>query len=492
MIAFTVILLAVVEVLDITIVSVALLNMKGSLGASPNQITWTITVYVVTAAICMPLVGLLSKQFGRRNLLLFSALGFGGASFLCGLATNLTAMIIFRGLQGVFGALLPALAQSTLLETFPGKEANKAMALFGVGIMLGPILGPILGGVIVDHMGWRWIFYINIPICLLASVLTYKYIKQPKLSKQKIDWIGLGLLASGVGSLQYILDKGNEVNWFSSNIIVVSTTFSVLTLFLFIYRGMSQQNNVINFALFKDKNFIISSVVMLLFCGILLGTMSWLPLWLEIFMHYPATTVGLVLIPRGLFCLLAMMFSPLLLKFIDGRLLIVIASICYILGCLLSAHFDLLQGEYTIFWPNSLKGIACGLFFVPITGLAYQTVHKRDIDGASGLLNFGRSLGGSIGVAIFSTVMSQETQVNWHVLVQHLNPFNPAYYRYLEAHHLSKAMPDLHARLGILISNQANMIAFNDANYLFAFLSVLIIPLTFCLHKSKGQALMAH
>ena len=492
MIAFTVILLAVVEILDITIVSVALLSMKGALSASPSQITWTITVYVVTAAICMPLVGLLSKQFGRRNLLLFSALGFGFASFLCGLATNLMAMILFRGLQGIFGAFLPALAQSTLLETFPGKEANKAMALFGVGIMLGPILGPILGGIIVDHLGWRWIFFINIPICLLASVLTLKFIKQSKVTTQKIDWVGLGLLALGVGALQYILDNGNALNWFSSNSILIGTTLSVVAVCLFISRGLAQQHNVVNFKFFRDKNFMLSSLAMLLFCGILLGTMSWLPLWLEIFMHYPATTVGVVLIPRGLFCLITMMLSPMLLKWIEGRILIIIASLLYMAGCIMSAHFNLLQGEYSVFWPNTLKGIACGLFFVPITGLAYQSINNRDLDGASGLFNFSRSIGCSIGVAIFSTIVTREAQINWHTLVQHINPFSQNYYHYLAANHLTQSMPDLHARLGVLVSNQANMIAFNDANLFFGFLCLLMIPLVIFIRKPENTMLMAH
>lgn len=492
MISFTVILLAVVEVLDITIVSVALLNMKGALGASPNQITWTITIYVVTAAICMPLVGLLSKQFGRRNLLLISAMGFGFSSFLCGLATNLTTMIVFRGLQGIFGALLPALAQSTLLMTFSGKEANKAMALFGVGIMVGPILGPILGGVIVDHFGWRWIFFINIPICIVACILTWKFIDQPKVSQQKMDWAGLGLLALAVGALQYILDKGNEVNWFSAHSMLISACVSVLAFYLFIVRGVHQKNNVINFALFKDKNFVLSSLAMLIFCGILLGTMSWLPLWLEIFLHYPATTAGFVMLPRGLFCLVAMFFSPMILNYMDGRKLIVIASVLYMIGCIMSAHFDLLQGQYTVFWPNALKGISCGLFFVPITGLAYQNIKKADIDGAAGLFNFARSIGGSIGVAIFGTIITRQTQVNWHRLGEYLNPFSQTYATYLSANHLTNTMPDLHARLGMLLNDQASMIAFNDANIVFAFLCALLIPLVFCIDRTTRRELMMH
>jgi DHA2 family multidrug resistance protein len=181
MIAFTVVLLAIVEVLDITIVAVALLNMKGALSASPNQITWTITVYVVSAAIFMPLTGFLSKKFGRKQLLIASALGFGFASLLCGFAGNLGEIIVFRALQGVFGALLPSLAQSTLVDTFKGKDLNKAMALFGVGIMLGPILGPILGGYITDYMGWRWIFFVNVPVCIIAAYMAYKVLPKSKI-----------------------------------------------------------------------------------------------------------------------------------------------------------------------------------------------------------------------------------------------------------------------------------------------------------------------
>lgn len=488
MIAFTVILLAVVEVLDITIVSVALLNMKGALSASPDQITWTITVYVIAAAIFMPLTGFLTKRFGRRRLLFWSALGFAAASFLCGLAQTLTQMILFRGLQGAFGALLPTLAQSTLLDTFRGEEANKAMAFFGVGIMLAPILGPILGGYITDTVSWRWIFFINVPICLIAAALTLLFLVETPIQKVKTDWVGLLLLALSIGSMQYILDKGNDTGWFSSHWLLGVAVFSLLAWFFFLLRGIGRKAHVINFAIFKDKNYTLSCLAMLIYCGVLLGAYSWLPLWLEIFMHYPAMTVGLVLIPRGVACLLGMFLMPTLLKWLDARLLVIIACIAYAAGSYLMVHFNLTISPETLLWPNVLQGLATGFFFVPLTALAYQTLSPAYLDEASGLFNFFRSLGSSIGVALFSTIMAVMAQRSWNTLGQYITPFNSRLLHWLSLQGYSIQSPIAYQQLGQLLTQQTNMIAFNDGSYLFTFLVLLLVPVVLFMDRQVGAA----
>ncbi len=477
MIAFTVILLAIVEVLDMTIVSVAMLDMKGALAASPTEITWTITVYVVSSAIFMPLTGFVTKSVGRKRLLLFSSMSFGLASALCGLSTSLTQIVIFRGLQGVFGAFLPAVAQATLLETFPGKERNKAMALFGVGIMLAPILGPILGGYITDHWGWRWIFYINVPVCLIAVLLTTRYINDTQRIKQTIDWSGLTLLAIGVGSIQYVLDTGNEKGWFGSHLIQLFSTIGILGVFFFILRGIGNEKNIVDFQVFKDRNYVLSCIAMFIYCAAMIGSFSWLPLWMEIFLGYPASTAGLILAPRGAACLLVILLTPVVLKYLDARISIVIAALLYFAGTYLMTGYNLQVSPANLFWPNILQGIGTGFFFVPLTSLAYQSLNANSMDTASGLFNFFRSVGASVGVALFSTIMSTQGQKLWNTLGGYINPFSQALNNWLNINHLTLQTPATYAHLASTVSLQSNMIAFNDANLLFAGLALLILPL---------------
>lgn len=485
MIALTVILLAVVEVLDITIVAVALPDMKGALSASPTQITWTITVYVIAAAICMPLTGFLTKRFGRKRLLIVSAFGFGASSLLCGLAVNLLQMICFRGMQGAFGALLPALAQSTLLETFPGKESNKAMALFGIGVMLGPILGPVLGGIITDSFGWRWIFFVNIPICIFAGILASRFLTESKIESAKTDWLGLTLLAIAVGSFQYVLDKGNELGWLSSITIQVMLLTSVFIFLWFLIRGLGLKNNIITLKIFRDKNYLLACLGMFIYCGVMLGSYSWLPLWLELFMHYPAATAGLVLAPRGLSCLTIMAFTPFLMKYVDGRWLVSIASILYAIGTYLLSGFNLYVSPFDVVLPNIFQGLATGFFFVPLTSMAYQTLPKHYLHEASGLYNFFRSVGSSVGVAVFSTIMSQMTQVSWHDLTKWITPNRPQFLHWLHIQGYHLHSPIAYQQLAEMFNRQVNMIAFNDGNYLFSFLCLLLIPIVWLIDRPK-------
>ncbi len=477
LIVFIVVMLAVVEVLDMTIVSVALQDMKGALSAAPDQITWTITVYGVSAAIVMPMTGLLSARFGRKKLLILSAYGFTASSFLCGLSTSLAQIVLFRGLQGLFGALLPSLAQATIVHTFNKKELPKAMAIFGVGMMVGPILGPVLGGMITQHLGWRFIFYVNVPIGIIGALLAAKFLPATPGGDRKIDYSGLILLALSVGSLQFVLDKGNEMNWFASNAILFASALSVVSFIAFIYKGCVDPNHVVNFKLFKDKNFGVGCLVMFFYCVIFLGTLSWLPLMLELFYNFPTETAGLALMPRGIACLFAIILSARLVRIVDSRFLIVGSVLLYAYGTYLMSGYNLLQGQNALLWPNVMQGAAVGLFFVPLNGLAYQSLDKQYFNEASGLVNFFRSMGGSVGVAVFTTIMSIQTQVSWNDMIQHVSPFNPAYVHWAQLTHHVIPGPVATAFLGeSIINSQAYMIAFIDGNYLFAFLMLLLIP----------------
>jgi len=489
-IAFIVVTLALVEVLDMTIVSVALQNMKGALSASPNQITWTITAYVVSSAIVMPLTGLLSARYGRKELLIISAIGFTIASFLCGLSETLWQMVAFRGLQGMFGALLPPLAQATLVDTFSKKDLPKAMALYGVGLMVGPILGPVLGGVITDHLGWRFIFYVNIPVGIIGALLAWQYLPFTPKTPRKLDLWGVGILAIAVGSLQFVLDKGNEENWFSSNLILFMAFLSVTFFIIFIFKGLQDKDNVINFKIFRDKNFTLGCTSMFLYCAAFLGTLSWLPLMLELFLNYPASTAGLALMPRGVACLLVIALTPKLAMRFDSRYLVMIAAILYAWGVLILARFNLGQGLDALLLPNILQGAATGFFFVPLNNLTYQTLSKTHTNEATGLLNFFRSLGSSVGVALFSTLMTRQVQENWHVLGQKISPFNHQLSAWQNASGLSVHHPSTIAILGNIVNNQAYAIAFVHTCQIFSLLVLLVVPAVFWMAPRVGRVAM--
>ena len=493
-IAVIVVMLALVEVLDMTIVSVALQDMKGALSAAPDQITWTITVYVVSAAIVMPMTGLLSARFGRKQLLVISAIGFTASSFMCGLSQTLWQMILFRGMQGIFGALLPPLAQATLVDTFSQKDLPKAMAIYGIGLMVGPILGPVLGGILTDHLGWRFIFYVNVPIGLVGAVLAYTFLPSTPKVERKLDYWGVLLLALSVGSLQFVLDKGNDDKWFNSNLILCATLLSIIAFMIFMAKGFRDPDNVIRFRIFKDRNFTLGCASMFLYCCVFLGTLSWLPLMLELFLNYPAQTAGLAIMPRGVACLIVIALTPKLATRFDARYLVALAAVLYSIGTLILARFNLNQDLDTLFWPNIFQGLATGFFFVPLNNLTYQSMPKEYSNEATGLLNFFRSLGSSVGVAIFSTLMTRGAQVGWHNLGQNISIMNPALHLWAQQAHMNLKDPQTLAVLGNIINNQAYAMAFVHANQIFSILMLALIPVVLCMtpkRAGKGESLVA-
>jgi DHA2 family multidrug resistance protein len=482
-IAFTVILLALIEVLDMTIILVALRNIQGAISVSPIQITWTITIYIIMAAICMPISGLFSKLIGRKRLLTISTILFGFSSLLCGLSNNLIEMLIFRSFQGLAGSFLPTIAQSILLDLYKNENTHIAMAGYGLGVMIGPILGPLIGGIVTEYLGWRYIFFINIPICLIALVLIHKFLNYENPIKISIDWIGLSLLSLSIANLQFILDRGNNEGWLDSNVILFSLIITLLTFFIFLIRGLNIQNNIINFEILKDKNFLIASFIMLIFFAILLGTFSWLPLWMESYMSYPPILTGLLIMPRGLACLIIILIIPILLRYFDARILVMIAFLLFGISNYLMSTFNFLQGIETLLLPNIISGISMGMFFVPINSLAYHSLPKKYIHEATGLFNFFRSIGGSIGVAVFSTLISHNLQISWNQLVKGINPLLLNYQLWIQpyngdANNISQYI------YYILIKN-SNMIAFSNANFYFSIICFCVIPFVYFIKKNK-------
>jgi DHA2 family multidrug resistance protein len=482
-IAIAVMLVTVMEVLDMTIVNVALPAMTGSLSATTDQITWVLTSYVVSAAIMMPLTGFLINRIGSKKLLLLNIVGFLLSSMLCGMATSLTMMVLFRIMQGVFGAALVPLSQYILRNTFPPDQIMKAMAIWGVGIMTAPVLGPTIGGYITEIANWRWIFYINIPVCALAFFMCLRLIKETEIKIIKIDWLGILLLALGIGSLQIFLDRGNTVDWFDAASIRWLFMMTISALAIFIYRGMKINNNIINLHLFLDRNFSLGCALLALFCAGMLGILTLQPLLMENLMNYPPDLAGVVMAPRGIASAVAMACVPLLVKNIDTRFIIAIGIILCGIGTYAMTLLNLEISVMPFILLGIVQGLGMGLFFVPISSITFATLQRSDYAEATGLFSFWRSLGVSIGISLLSTLITREGQINWNTLNNNIQNFNPNLQYWLTQHHGQLNNSITLQQLTEQVSQQANAIAFLDAFYAVTIGFFLMVPLVFLFKK---------
>lgn len=476
---------AVIEVLDMTIVNVALPNMMGALGASSDQITWVLTSYIVSSAICMPLTGFLVTHFGRKRLLLINIIGFAISSALCGMAVNLIQIVVFRTLQGIFGATLVPMSQFILRDTFPKSEQGKAMAIWGIGIMVGPVLGPTLGGYITEYSNWRWIFYVNLPICILAVWMTIRYISESLRTKQFLDTFGLILMAVGVGSLQYALDRGNQENWFQSNDILISMLISIYCLVFFVIRGLKYPNNIINLHIFKDRNFTLSTLILMIFCITVFGILALQPLLMQNYLNYPVLRIGLDMGPRGLACAVAMFAVSKMIGRIDIRIILITGVLLNVWSAYIMTQFSLDVSEYYFIITAFIQGFGMGLIFVPVSVVALSTLPPSSIAEGSGLFSFGRSIGSSVGISLFSTVLSRMSQSNWNRLGGHLTAQSPPLQNWLAAQHLTLASPTAMPLLADTLGRHSSMIAFVDCFWLSMVLAIISIPLILLLKPPK-------
>ncbi len=476
-IIITIMLVAILEVLDSTIVNVALPSMMPSLSANTEEITWVLTSYVVASAVMLPLTGFLSHRFGHRRLLLINITGFMFSSFICGISQSLGMMVIFRLLQGAFGASLIPLSQAILRETFPLEEQGKAMAIWGLGVVAAPVFGPTIGGLIVEHSSWRWIFYLNMPICIIGLMLTLWVIPDSQRTRQKIDWVGIALMFIGVGALQMFLDQGNSKDWFNSNFILLLAIISTLGIGFFIYRCMAFKNPVIKLPIFKDRNFALSCLSLGLFAGVFFGFLTLQPIMLETLFHYTAVTAGITMAPLGIGSAIGMVVVTPLLKRIDVKYVLVCSLLLCALGCYYLASLDLNATQGNIVFGDLFLGFGMGLFLVPLSIYSLATVPKQDITEASGLFSYARMLGSSVGISLLGTLISREMQINWQRLGTHISVFNNNLRLWLQHTHMLLKNPQTPAILAQQLHQQASMIAFIDAYYLIAICFLLLIPL---------------
>jgi DHA2 family multidrug resistance protein len=494
LIVLTIMMLAILEVLDSTIVNVSLPAMMASLGADQSQVTWVLTSYVVASAIVLPITGFLTNRFGQKKFLFICASGFMISSLLCGASQSLIEMVIFRILQGAFGASLIPISQAILRQTFPLEEQGKAMAIWGLGIMAAPVFGPTLGGYITEYASWRWIFYINLPLCLVGLFLIRAVIPDTKKIKASIDKFGLFLMVIGVGALQVFLDKGNDNGWFSSNMILALAVICVLSLTFFIIRCVKQKHPVVNLKLYKNRNFAISCLMMLGFTGMMFGFISLAPIMLQHLFGYTAIQAGLNTMPMGIASGVAMATASAMMKRVNVKVIITIGLICCFIGAFRYSHCNLDVGQHHFWINNIFLGFGMGNFMVPISTYSLATISEEHTTEASGLFSYSRMLGTSIGISLLSTLVSRMTQVSWHSLTGNVTHFNNNLTLWLQHQHLRSLSGPALARLSSQISSQASMIAFVDAFKVISIVFLLLIPLVWLLKSVKldGNSPGAH
>ncbi len=494
LIAFTVMLPTLIEIIDTSIVNVSLDHIRGSLSAGYDEATWTITAYLVSNAIVIPMAGWLAKLIGRKNYQIASIALFTFASFMCGSAWSLNSLIFFRVIQGLAGGGLVPISQSILLESFPREKHGLAMAIFGMGAMLGPIVGPLLGGWITDTMSWRWIFYINIPIGIFAIILNVLVIEDPSYmqrQKMKIDYWGLLFLSVGLGALQFMLDKGENEDWFSSNLILSLGVISFVSLILLLINEYYSEQPIVNLKLFKDRTFTSGATVMFFVFLNLFGSIVLLPIYLQMMMGYTSFYAGLVLGPGGIATMLAM---PIVGKFIGKvnpkRFLVVGICVCAVSTYMMS-RFNLTTDFWTFVWPRVFLGFGMGMTFIPLTTMTLSHIPKEHMTEASSLYNLLRNLGGSVGIAFTTTILSRRAQFHQTRLVEHLSPFDPSYQIYHDhaaGMLAAKGLPatGVDGMMYRELVRQSMTLAFTDAFLIICLLILSVLPLVFLMKWQKA------
>lgn len=475
------------QALDTTIVNVALPHMQGALSAKPDQITWVLTSYMVASAICMPLTGYFSDILGQKKILMISISGFIISSALCGIANTITQIVLFRLLQGIFGASIVPLSQTIMANLFSNEDRGKAMAIWGVGVMIGPIIGPTLGGYITELSTWRWNFYINVPIGIICLLLLWQHLPNSPAKSRNIDWVGLILISISIGSLQYLLDRGNQLDWFESTEICITLFLTIVGFLSFLLYNMlkTTKNMVFDLTIFSDHNFSVSSLLLAIFGIGLFGSMVILPMMLENLFNYSVITTGLVMAPRGITTMFSMMLTGMLIKKIDPRILIFIGISIGAYGTYLGTNYNLSINTPWIIIPLMIQGCGLGMVFVPLSTVAFTTLPVILRSEASGLFSLLRTIGSSIGISITTTLLVREHQTAWNQLGGFINPFNPNFTTKIsQANQLHSLGTNQITKLMLLLEQQAQIKAFVNVYAFITISFLLMIPLTFMLKRS--------
>jgi DHA2 family multidrug resistance protein len=493
------------EVLDTTVVNVSLPHIAGNLSASTDEATWTLTSYLVANAIILPMTGWLASKFGRKRLLMLSVTGFTTASFFCGLAPSLPFLIFFRVVQGACGGGLQPLSQAILLESFPAEKRGQAMAFWALGIVVAPMLGPVAGGWLTDNYSWRWVFYINVPIGILALILTQAFVFDPPYLRKEskgIDYWGIGLLTIGMGSLQIMLDKGQEDDWFSSHFILTLAVLAVLGLGGLIIRELKAENPIIDLTVFRYRSYAIGTFVMTVVGFVLYGSTVLLPLLMQELLGYTATHAGVTNLPRGLASFLCMPLIGYLTGKVDSRKLLAAGFLATAFAMYRISLFSLGVASWNFVLPLMMQGAGLGLIFVPLTTVTNDPVPKERMGNATSIFNLMRNVGASIGISMVETMQVRKAQMHINILDAHVNAGNPVARQMIEGlrslfmsqgKDAATANRQAYASVWGMVQRQAAMLSYNDTFRFLALMFIVMLPLLLLMRKpKKGGAVMAH
>ncbi len=476
----------IMQALDTTIANVALPYMQGSLSASLDQINWVLTSYIVAAAIMTAPMGWLADRFGRKKLFVVSVAGFTFASFLCALAQNIDQIVLFRLLQGMAGAALVPLSQAVLLDSYTAEERGGAMAIWGVGVMLGPIMGPTLGAWLTDNYSWHWVFLINLPIGVITVVGLLLFMHETERHEHlRFDWFGFLALAIGIGSLQLLLDRGEQVGWFDASEIWIEMIVSIVGFYYFFAHSLTTDEPFVRFDMFKDRNFVAGCVFMVVIGVVLFGTMALVTPFMQQLLGYPIQTAGFLLGSRGVGTLITMVVAPRLMKLFETRYLI-LAGLALTAGTLYYfTGFSLDTSQNTIVVASIIQGVGLGLLFVPITTAAFSSLPHHLRTGGTAILTLVRNIGSSVGISMVIANLTNETIYMHARLAAQVTPFNDAL-----------RMPDVHrildmttaagrAMMDVMITQQAAMIAYLNDYKLLMVLTIATMPLVLIIRSAN-------
>ncbi len=479
-----VILASFMTVLDSTIANVALPFMQPSLGAASDTIAWVLTSYIVATAIATPLTGWLAEKIGRRQLFLWSVAGFVAASMLCGLAQSLGQMVAFRMLQGAFGAFIAPLAQAFILDAWPRAKHGQAMALWGVGIMIGPILGPVFGGYLTENLDWRWVFFINLPFGVLALFAGVAVLPNLRANPRRFDFLGFGLLALGVAALQLCLDRGQQLDWFASWEVRFEAGIAAAALWAFAVHVATSTGSILDRRMLADRNMVAGMGFAALIGVLMISTTALLPTMLESLFGYPAMTTGLIMAPRGAGIMFSMVVVGRLINRVDPRVLMMIGLMLASASLYAMSQFSPQMDDRPLIITGLVQGVGMGLVFVPLNTIAFATLPVDLRTDAAGFFQLLRNLGGSIGVSMSVGVLARQMQVAHADIGAGLTPFSTPWADSGVAAMLGGDV--VTAAIDGAVNAQAAMIAYVDVFYMLFWVTAAMMPLVFFLKKPAG------
>jgi len=501
MVAITVMLPTLMVIIDTSVVNVSLDHIRGSLSAGVDESTWSITSYLAANAVIIPMTGWLSRYFGRKRILIFSIFLFTISSFLCGLAWNIQSLIFFRILQGLAGGTLQPISQSILLESFPPAQHGTAMAIFGIGVMFGPIIGPLLGGWITDNWSWHWVFFINIPIGIVSLLMSMSVISDPHYVKRdvtSVDYWGLALLAVWVSCLQMVMDRGQREDWFASDFILILTIVAVVAFVVFLFVEYYAEHPIVDLRVFLSYSFVSGNVILFFVMAGLFGSIILLPIYLQNLMGYTAFLAGMILGPGGLAVFVVMPIVGRLVNVVNQKLIVAVGIGIFAYANYLMSGFNMQADFASILWPRIVMSVGLAMVFIPLTTLSLSSIPREEMGNATSVFNLVRNLGGSVGVAFAATMLSRGSQIHQAHLSEHITSFNTGYTRAagqaaqaLVQQGMNPVTATGQGGAGAIYSEmmrQAYMLSFNDAFMILTVILVCMLPFVLIMRNVDHRA----